>query len=171
MALFDSSRLPMNPGEMHRQNADAEAPPDWALRYADAALRCGLKAPEIEASLISKGLPPSIAQSAVPCCFEKRLHEAKRSQIRADRLKWFGRIASLVLAAPYLVLLGSPTGVEVALFLLISLGCIWFPEILSTFCHILRIGPYMSAPWPVGLVVFAGWFLLLSAIVYAIVFK
>ena len=160
----------MNTGEMHRQDADAESPPDWALRYADAALRCGLKAPEIEPRLIRKGLSPFIVESVVPYCFEKRLQEAKRSQIRADRLKWFSRIASLALAASP-ISVGFPSGLEVALFLLISLGCIWFPEILSTSCHILRIGPYMSAPWPVGLVVFAGWFLLLSAIVYAIVFK
>ena len=74
----------MNPGEMHHQDTDAEAPPDWALKYAEAALRCGLKAPEIEVRLISKGLPPSIAQSAVPYCFEKRLHEAKQSKIGGD---------------------------------------------------------------------------------------
>src|ERR1700739_4104716 len=94
----------MNPGEMHRQNTDAEGPPDWALSYADAALRCGLKTPEIQASLIGKGLPPSIAESVVPYYFEKRLQEAKRLEIRADRRRLISRTGSVVIAALYLLL-------------------------------------------------------------------
>jgi hypothetical protein len=162
----------MNPTEVQYQDADAEVPPAWALAYADTALRCGMKTPEIEAILIGKGLPPSIAESVVPYCFEKRLHEAKRS---ADRRRLLSRTASLVIAAVYLLLAGFARGPEgilrLVLFLLTPLGCIWFPEIFGTFFRrIWLIGPYITNPTPAAWVVFGGWFLLLIPILYGIVF-
>jgi hypothetical protein len=165
----------MNPREGQSENAAMDAPPAWALAYADAALRCGMKASEIEASLISKGLPPSIAQSVVPYCFEKRFHEAKRTQISADRRRLFSRIASLVIAAAYLLLAGFARGPEgilrMVLFVLTPLGCIWFPEIFGMiFRCTWLIGPYTTDPMPAAWVVFPGWFLLLISILDAIVF-
>jgi hypothetical protein len=137
----------MNPAEVQNQDADVEVPPAWALTYADAALRCGLKAPEIEASLVSKGLPPSIAQSVVPYCFEKHFYEAKRSQIWADRLCWLYGVV----------------------FLLIPLGT-WFPEAFGSFFRrIWFIGPYTTDPTPRGWIVFATWFFLLGLMLTVIV--
>ena len=163
----------MNPAEVQYQDTEAEEPPARALAYADAALRCGMKAPEIEASLIGKGLPPSIAESVVPYCFEKRLHEAKRAQIWVDRWRLFSRAASLVIAAGYLVLAGLARGPEGllrdVLFLLLPLGCIWFPQIFGTFFRgISLVGPYITDPTPGAWVVFGGWLVLLLPVLSGI---
>jgi hypothetical protein len=164
----------MSLGEARRQDADGDAPPAWALSYAEAALRCGMKAPDIEANLILKGLPRAIAESVVPYYFERRIHQVNRSQMWADRRRLCSRSASLVIATGYLVLASFGRGLEgilcTILFLLTPLGCIWFPEIFGTFFRrIWLVGPYITDPTPAGWIVFAGWFILLSPVLYVIV--
>src|ERR1700682_6311751 len=91
-------------GDGPQQLADPGELPTWALEYADAALRCGFKAPEIETRLVMKGLSPAMAALAVPKCLENRFHALEMSRKRRARWRTINRVASLVVAAGYLVL-------------------------------------------------------------------
>src|SRR5260370_67364 len=104
-----------------QQPADPGALPTWALEYADAALRCGLKAPEIENRLVMKGLSPSIAALAVPKCFEDRFQALERTRKRRARWRTISRVASLVVAAGDLVAFSLATGPEGFLWFLLGL--------------------------------------------------
>lgn len=65
------------PNSSRDDTPQAEAIPEWALRYVEAALRCGFKAPSIEKKLVAKGLPARLAPLAVDRCFELRLEAIK----------------------------------------------------------------------------------------------
>ena len=86
-----------------RQLPDSAEPPSWALTYADAALHCGPTTPQIEASLVKKGLSTSMAESVVFKCLELRIERAERS--RKKRVTWnrANRVAYLVVLAAYFV--------------------------------------------------------------------
>ena len=164
----------MNPVDTRRQDPDSDEPPAWALTYADAALQCGLKAPEIETRLIHKGLSPSIAQSVVPRCFERRFHAIQRSEMWATRRKVLSRAASLVIAMGYLVLAaftGGPESVlRTILFLLLPLGCIWFPQAFGTYLRRPSwVGPYFTSPTPGPLVAIGGWLVLLLSVIVRLI--
>jgi len=155
-------------------DAGVDRTPAHASTYAEAALRCGMKAPEIEARLIRKGLSPSSAEDAVRICLERRIHRVQQSLLWADRRRTISRVASLVVATVYLIpgvmLGGLGLFLRVLLWLLYPLACIWFPETFGR--HIRRtswIGPHITSPTPGPFVTIAGWVLLITPVVFAIV--
>jgi hypothetical protein len=79
-----------------RQLPDSAEPPSWALTYADAALRCGQTTPQIEATLVKKGLSTSIAESVVFKCLEFRIERAERARKARVTWKWVNAVAFLI---------------------------------------------------------------------------
>jgi hypothetical protein len=162
-------------GEDSQTSSGHDEPPGWALTYARAALRCGQKAPEVEAALVSKGLPPGQATAAVDRFFDSRLAGERQSRTWSSRWKWGSRIASLVVATGFL-LAASKAGLEgvlrCAASLLFPLACIWFPEALGSY-----VGPsysagfgYVNRPTPGFFVALGGW-LLLAAFAAAVLLR
>jgi hypothetical protein len=147
--------------------ADPGELPTWVLEYTDAALRCGLKAPEIETRLVMKGVSPAMAALAVPKCLENRFQALERSRKRRARWRAINRVASLVVAAGYLFLASLAKGPEgflrCLLFLLLPLACIWFSEAMGKHVGPYWIfGPYITRPTPAGFLVIGGWLVLLA---------
>jgi hypothetical protein len=154
-------------GDGSQQLADAGELPTWALEYADAALRCGLKAPEIENRLVMKGLSPPMAALAVPKCLENRFQALETSRKRKARWRTISRVASLVVAAGYLVAFSLATGPEGFLWFLLGLlpplACIWFPKPLGKYVGFYgNHAPYVNRPTPAGFVVCGGWLVLMA---------
>ena len=148
------------------RETSSNEPPEWALKHAEAALRCSLKAPEIQALLIKKGLSPALAATAVPKCLEQHIHEEWRSQQRASTWKMVNRVASIVVAGSYLALAfigAGPAGVfRIALWLLMPLACIWFSKAMGDrIGPYWIVGPYVTRPTPAVLILFGGWLVLL----------
>jgi hypothetical protein len=164
-----SSDEPLN------RNLDSGELPAWALAHADAALQCGLKAPEIEALLIKKGLSPATATAVVPRCMELRIQAVQRLGRRAARWKMINRAASLVVAAGFLVVGWLVDGphlfLMIAASLLFPLACIWFPRAFTKYEPLSwGLGPYIDRKTPVFFAVLGGWLILVAVplVVFAI---
>lgn len=138
--------------------------PDWALSYAEAALRCGLKVGQIEATLIGKGLSPAVAASVVDRCVSNRCQGSQPP--RRHMLTTVSRIASLIVAVGLLTpfgLAGDLGGlVWSACGMLLPLACIWFSEAFGNY-----VGPSYSSgmgninrPTPGIFIAVGGWILL-----------
>src|SRR5258708_10381907 len=98
------------PGDVPRQLF--EELPTWALTYSAAALSCGMKAREIEAHLVDKGLSPVLAASAVPTYFEKHFQAVEKSKKNAVRWRVLSLAGSLIIATFYLAAFSFIKGPE-----------------------------------------------------------
>src|SRR5262249_41287238 len=127
--------------EEPREPSGPDGVPAWALTYADAAIRCGQNAPQVETALVAKGLSPSQAANAVDRCFESRIVVEQRSQRRSARLRWVSRGASLLVASICVSAAfhkaGAESAAHIAIFLLLPMACIWFSAALGSY-----VGPY-----------------------------
>jgi hypothetical protein len=153
------------PDDVPRQLS--EEVPAWALRYAEAALSCGMKTAEIEAHLVEKGLLPALAASAVPIYFEERLQTVKKSKKNAARLRAISLAGSLIIATFHLAVFSFIKGAEgfvrCLLYLLLPMGCIWFSEAFGRYIgRSGLLGPYITHPTPAVFVAIGGWLLLVA---------
>jgi hypothetical protein len=150
---------------------DATKLPAWAMSYADASLRCGCNAQDVESKLVDKGLSSSMAAAVVDKCFENHLHGAAVQERLALRSRRFNRSASLGVVLFFAMTsaispapLGNRGRVELFYYclirLLLPLACIWFPELVAANerkRHGVSVPPQMLAV--------AGWLRLLSPFV------
>lgn len=110
--------------------------PDWAMQHARAALKTGIKVPDIEQQLVAKGLSAEEANALVMSIVEAHFHDSP-----APRLVWDERWNHLQLALSLLfagVCLGLVywLGGEIRTawtFAYISPGLvgIWLPQLLD----------------------------------------
>jgi hypothetical protein len=160
------------PGDVPRQLA--EEVPTWALSYSEAALSCGMKAPEIEAHLVEKGLSPVLAASAVPTYFEKRIQAVEISKRNAARWRALCLAGSLIIATFYLAafsfIIGPEGFVRCLGYLLLPMGSIWFSEAFGRYTGLSGlIGPYITHPTPAVFVAIGGWLLLVAPLVAVLI--
>ena len=152
--------------EQPREPSGPDVVPEWALTYAEAAIRCGQDAPQIEAALVGKGLSPAQAASAVDRSFGSRIGEQQRSERRSTRLRWVSRGASIFVAAlcAGAAFYKARTGVAVriAVGLLLPMTCIWFPVSLGSYVGPVSWFRRIDRPTPALFVALTGWLLLLG---------
>src|SRR5262245_52809487 len=102
--MSDSEYLPGSP-----------FPPDWVAGYVLAALNTGLHVPEIEQLLVSRGLSPTAAASAVEGVIEQRIRRQVLAERRARRWTWANRVLSALVSVVCIVSAsqrgGNPLGV------------------------------------------------------------
>ena len=155
--------------EEPREPSGTDVVPAWALTYADAAIRCGQNAPQIETALVGKGLSPWQAAAAVDRCFVSRIGEEQRSQERSGRLRLVSRGASLLVAALCVGAAfhraGAKGAAYTAVYLFLPMACIWFSAALGSY-----VGPYswfrtINRPTPASFVAIGGWLLLMGVLI------
>src|SRR5262249_23711602 len=95
----------------HRPPANGDLP-DWPLTYAAAPIGAGFQPPDIEAALTRKGLSPKQASKTLDRCGEARVGAVETRRYRAEICQRVSRIASLVVAAGLLAVVGWAGGVE-----------------------------------------------------------
>jgi hypothetical protein len=108
--------------------------PSWAVERARAALKTGMKAPEVEQHLIAKGLDPATANQVVMSILEGHVGAALASRESEDRLRATERVASVLVAGVCLVLVywfgGAAPTVWTLVCILPGLAGIWLPEMM-----------------------------------------
>jgi hypothetical protein len=109
--------------------------PSWAVERARAALNIGMKAPEVEAVLIAKGLSPSEANDVVMSLLEGRVRAGLAPLESKERLLAAHRIAPVLVAGVCLALVywfggGGPTAWTLVC-ILPGLAGIWLPEMMA----------------------------------------
>jgi hypothetical protein len=134
--------------------------PDWAIEYVRASLRLGLSVPEMEKSLIARGLTPTAAAGLVTSVLEERVRGQIRPREAGEREDSLHRILSAVVACGCLLLGylfgGGLSASLTALWILGPLACIWFPA-------------YLTSRTPEGFIRWGGWVVLLLIGGYRIV--
>ena len=152
--------------EQPREPSVPDVVPEWALTYAEAAIRCGQDAPQIETALVGKGLSPEQAAAAVDRSFESRIGVEQRSQRRSTRLRWVNRGASLLVAALCVSAAFHKAGTEVAMRiavgLLLPMACIWFSAALGSYVGPVSWFRQIDRPTPAFFVAIFGWLFLLG---------
>jgi hypothetical protein len=142
------------------QAATAIDPQGWALTYAEAALRCGKQAEEVEASLVSKGLQPAQAAAAVERCFALRFAAAERRRRLSVWCRWLNCVGALCVVIAGILAVSFREGWEAGLgsvcALLTPLPFIWFSEPFGRY-----LGWQFDRPTPGFFVALCGWLLLL----------
>jgi hypothetical protein len=119
-----------------RGQGKPSAPPpavDWAMEHARAALRAGLKVPDIERQLIVKGLPPEIAEAVVTNVLGERVRAQQADTPEQQRRRMVHWIASGVVACGCVLLGYGFDGVVAAtrafFAVMLPLACIWFGDL------------------------------------------
>lgn len=141
--------------------------PEWALVYARGAIRCGFAVPDIEQTLVKKGLTPSQAVETVNHCFDQMFEADSRTRKWRAVRKGLSRWLSFGLVASICALLwwqhSAEAGVRIFLFFAFPLACVWFAEAFGAY-----VGSSFSAglghinrPTPGCFVAFGGWLFLL----------
>jgi hypothetical protein len=106
------------------------------MAQADAALKIGQSAPQIEQGLIAKGLSPAVATAVVTAVLESRLHASYAASEPSDGALMAHRVASAVVACLCLGLAlmfgGGLSAAKTALWLLLPVACIWWAEMLES---------------------------------------
>jgi hypothetical protein len=106
--------------------------PDWAVEHARAALKIGMKVPEVEKLLVAKGLPPAQANEVVMTIIEGRVGQAAAAVQSKERSSSVQLALSVIVAAVCIALAycfggDSPAAWSLAC-LLPGLAFIWLPE-------------------------------------------
>jgi hypothetical protein len=78
--------------------APSSPTPQWAIERVQAALRLGLRVPEIEQQLITKGLTPEQATATVLAVLEGRIQQQAGPLATEERHKLLHQVASTVVA-------------------------------------------------------------------------
>jgi hypothetical protein len=103
---------------------DLADPPDWALRYAAESLSRGVKVPEVERTLIARGLHRRVAAKAVERWFDRRFDyqncqlEEKARSLR--RRGWLGACFGAASAVLVAFLIGINEEFDLARFLAVT---------------------------------------------------
>ena len=143
------------------QAPPTEPPPEWAVTYARGAVRIGLRAPEIEEHLISRGLSPDAAHRLVMEIVEGAFQETAAPLDDTDRGKWLRLFVSALLGGACLLLahwFGGERSVVLSLLWVVpELMAIWIPELTDTLDS-----DWGSRSW------FCGWAMLLLYLGYRI---
>ena len=136
--------------------------PVWAMTQADAALKVGQTMPEIEKSLLAKGLAKEIASAVVIAVLEGRLRLQAESLAKAKRSNWIHRVLSAIVGGACFLLMdrffGGPPR-KAAGGVLVIVACIWFPNLI--FRYINR--RYYTTDLPGAFVRWCAWFALALA--------
>jgi hypothetical protein len=153
------------PGHGLQSRSGIATSPDWALSYAQAALRNGHKSPQIEHELIAKGLSPEEAAASVDQCFEDRFAAERRTQQLMVRLRWLSRGASLLVVLMFSALGFWKEGAKGAMgmiqFFMFPLAAIWFGDVLGRF-DISSFWFKYIRPTPGTFMAVTGWLVLLT---------
>jgi hypothetical protein len=124
--------------------------PAWALAQAEAALTVGQTIPEIERSLVAKGLAAETVTAAITTVLEKRIRATapwpRYGRMRAHRVA--SVMAGVVCSGLAYAHDGGYSALWSAFFLIGPVTCIWFAEALSKYARplnpwnalILRLG-------------------------------
>ncbi|HVS34389.1 MAG TPA: hypothetical protein VMS17_02340 [Gemmataceae bacterium] len=148
-----------------RKSSDPPPVVDWAMEHVRAALRAGLRVPDIERQLVAKGLAPEIAEALVTNVLGERVRGEQPETPGLDRwrtLHWIlsGAVACLCLLLAFLF--GGAYSVGIAIvWLLTPVAFIWFADLHARWAKQYRIGavPGAAIRW-------AGWFLLAIYFLY-----
>jgi hypothetical protein len=129
--------------------------PDWALHYVAASLRIGLLVPDIERRLVARGLYPAAARLAVNRVLESLVTAQSERATARERIAWIHRVLSLLFASMGIAVAycfsGGPSAGKTLIYVLGSLACIWFPEVMGR----------SSDPYRAACLVWFGWAALL----------
>ena len=129
------------------------------MAEADAALKLGLTAPQIEQRLVAKGLSPSMASAVVMGVLEGRLRAAEPSA-GSEKSRTAHGIASILVGLLCLMLAyGFGGGLSVAktfLGMMLPLATIWWPEVMDSYL-------------PPAILRWVAWLALLTIVVYRVV--
>lgn len=113
-------------------NGPSDPPPDWAVEYVRASLRIGLSVPDIEQRLVARGLTPAVAAAVVTSVLEGQVGGRFESLEQGERRQLVYWVLSGVVACACLLLAywfgGGLSVGKTALWVLMPLACIWFPD-------------------------------------------
>ena len=153
---------------MLRAGSQPSTPPplvDWAMEHARAALRAGVKVPEIERRLVARGLSAEIAEAVVTNVLGEGVRAGQPDTPEQQRRRTLHWIASGVVGCACIVLGyrfggGYSAGI-VFVWILTPTALIWFADAPFFAQRFSRKQP------PSGVVVrWAGWFLLILYLLY-----
>jgi hypothetical protein len=90
--------------------SDPVALPEWAVAKARAALRVGMKVPEIEQRLVAGGLSPAAAEAVVTRILSRDVRAETMLEVNLRRRRLIHVILSLLVAIFFVFFVGSPHG-------------------------------------------------------------
>jgi hypothetical protein len=139
--------------------------PDWALTYVEAALKCGLKAAQIEEHLVDKGLSAHNARAAVDRYFEAKGALENTDQFLSGRAYWISATLSFFVAGFYMIGAYLSGGMETLARLIACIAAplafVWFPYSFGAYVGWRRL-QFINRPTPALFIVLAGWFFLIG---------
>ncbi len=111
-------------------------PPEWAVQYVRGALRIGMRVPEIEEQLVSKGLSPEAAKNLVLDIVAANLREEAPATGSDDYSKPVRLLPSAVVGAACFglayLLGGGPSSAIASVWVVPALVGIWLPVMTET---------------------------------------
>src|SRR5258708_17640536 len=141
-----------------RNHSDPTLIPDWAFEKARASLKIGLPVPEIEQSLVDKGLSHPTASTIVTNVLEDWVREKAKLHDAPFRNLRMQRVPSVVIGCTCIIVayLFGTFRLAFGAFatMLLALPFIWFGDEFGSY----RGWIIPSQPIPGGMVRLGGWF-------------
>ena len=136
MMIVASPTVRIELGTNVDESPDCDTPPEWAVTYARAAVRMGMRVPEIEEHLVSRGLSPALANRIVMEIVEGAFQETAAPLDDSEHGRPVRLVVSVVLGGACLLLAywfgGNRSAILALLWVGPELAAIWIPELTDT---------------------------------------